>query len=72
MIQKMSSWLIRHLDQTAVSYKIRGGGQATSNHHLLVAPFNENAAKFILFNLLLCTVLRCRHIKTLQKQFIAF
>uniref|UniRef100_A0A183BTM9 Uncharacterized protein n=1 Tax=Globodera pallida TaxID=36090 RepID=A0A183BTM9_GLOPA len=55
MIQKMRSWLIRHRDQTAVSYNRFGRpGEEEEDKPppttIFVAPFNENAAEFILFN----------------------
>lgn len=54
MFQKLRSWLIRHRDQTAVSYsRFNRLGEEDDDKPppstIIVAPFNENAAEYMLF-----------------------
>ncbi|KAL7078832.1 hypothetical protein ACQ4LE_002717 [Meloidogyne hapla] len=54
MLQKLQSWLIRHRDQSAVSYSRFGcPGEEEDDKPppsiIIVAPFNENSTEYFLF-----------------------
>jgi hypothetical protein len=54
MFQKIQSWIVRHRDQSAVSYSRFGcpGEEEEDKPHpatIIVAPFEENATEYLLF-----------------------